>query len=48
MIRMVRSVVGWSMVGVVRRLVVIIIASLHNLSPAFLLRNLGDLSPGNQ
>ena len=52
MIRMERSVVVWSMVAtvatIVRRLVVILIAGPHNLSPAFLLRDLGDLSPGHQ
>ena len=45
---MVRSVVVWSVVATVRRLVVMIITSSHNLGPAFLLRDLGDLSPGNQ
>merc|ERR550532_3612201 len=48
MIRVVRSVVGRSMVATVRRPIVIIITNPHNLSPAFLLRNLSDLSPGNQ
>ena len=48
MIRMVRSVVGRSMVATVRRLIVIIVTNPHNLSPAFLLRDLSDLSPGNQ
>ena len=44
---MVRSVVVCRMVAMVRRLVVII-ASLYNLGPTFLLRDLGDISPGNQ
>ena len=49
MIGMVGFVVVWSVVTTVRlrRLVMIIITSSHNLSPAFLLRDLGDLSPGN-
>merc|ERR1712203_31613 len=50
MVRMERSVVVRSMMvaSIVRRLVVILIAAPHNLSPAFLLRDLADLSPGHQ